>query len=80
MLSVQDAQRADISGMKGGLGFAEALSQFSIACRAVGPITTPPGLPKSEVIGFASSSLFFKTFRIHRAIAMQRRTSLSTPS
>ena len=33
-----------------------------------GPIVVPPGLPKSEVIAFASASLYFKTFQIHRAI------------
>src|SRR6476661_4663601 len=49
--------RADTGGIKGGLGFAEDPSRFSIACRAVGPIGIPRGLPKSEVIGFASASL-----------------------
>ena len=57
--------RADTGGIKGGLGFAEDPSRFSIACRAVGPISMPAGLRKSEVIGFASASLFFKTFQIH---------------
>ena len=46
--------RAETGGIKGGLGLAEDPSRFSIACRAVGPITIPPGLPKREVIGFAS--------------------------
>src|SRR6476646_10182888 len=59
--------RADTGGIKGGLGLAEDPSRFSIACRAVGPIALPPGLPKSEVIAFASASLFFKSFQIHRA-------------
>jgi CreA protein len=60
--------RAQTGGIKGGLGFAEDPSRFSVACRAVGPITIPTGLKKSEVIGFASASLFFKTFEIHRAV------------
>src|SRR4051794_19936259 len=55
--------RAETGGIKGGLGFAEDPSRFSIACRAVGPIAIPPGLTKSEVIGFSSASLFFKTFQ-----------------
>ena len=38
--------RADTGGIKGGLGLAEDPSRFSIACRAVGPIAVPPGLPK----------------------------------
>jgi CreA protein len=60
--------RAQTGGIKGGIGFAEDPSRFSIACRAVGPVSIPPGLPKNEVVGFASASLFFKTFEIHRMI------------
>src|ERR1700751_2004112 len=50
--------RAETGGIKGGLGFAEDPSRFSIACRAVGPITMPESLPAKEVIGFSSASLF----------------------
>src|ERR1700684_3212069 len=60
--------RAETGGIKGGVGFAGDPSRFSIACRAVGPVRIPPNLPKSEVIAFASASIFFKTFQIHRAI------------
>ena len=38
--------RAETGGVKGGLGFAEDPSRFSVACRAVGPITIPESLPK----------------------------------
>jgi CreA protein len=64
--------RADTGGIKGGLGLAEDPSRFSIACRAVGPFEIPDRLPKSEVIGFASASLFFKTFRIYRAVDAEK--------
>ena len=64
--------RADTGGIKGGLGLAEDPSRFSIACRAVGPIAVPPGLRKSEVIAFASASLFFKSFQIHRAFDAEK--------
>jgi len=50
--------RAETGEIKGGLGFAEDPSRFSIACRAVGPVAIPHGLRKSEVIGFSSASLF----------------------
>src|SRR5208337_5443101 len=53
--------RAETGGFKGGIGVAEDPSRFSIACRAVGPVGMPASLPRSEVIGFASASLFFKT-------------------
>ena len=70
--------RADTGGIKGGLGFAEDPSRFSIACRAVGPISMPAGLRKSEVIGFASASLFFKTFQIHRAVDVEKNVLVYT--
>ena len=54
--------RAETGGIKGGLGLAEDPSRFSIACRAVGPVTLPASMPRSEVIAFAQASLFFKTF------------------
>jgi CreA protein len=70
--------RAETGGIKGGLGFAEDPSRFSIACRAVGPITMPSGLAKSEVVGFASASLFFKTFQIHRAVDTEKNVLVYT--
>jgi len=70
--------RAETGGVKGGLGLAEDPSRFSIACRAVGPITVPPGLPKSEVIAFAAASLFFKTFQIHRVIDAEKNVLVYT--
>jgi len=70
--------RAQAGGIKGGLGFAEDPSRFSIACRAVGPVTIPERLAKSEVIGFASASLFFKTFQIHRAIDPEKNVLVYT--
>jgi CreA protein len=70
--------RAETGGVKGGLGLAEDPSRFSIACRAVGPIEIPAALPKSEVIGFASASLFFKTFRIYRAVDKEKKVLVYT--
>jgi CreA protein len=35
-------------------------------------------LPKSEVIAFASASLFFKTFQIHRAIDAEKNVLVYT--
>jgi CreA protein len=70
--------RADTGGIKGGLGLAEDPSRFSIACRAVGPVAIPSGLRKSEVIGFSSASLFFKTFKIHRAVDAEKNVLVYT--
>jgi CreA protein len=70
--------RAEAGGVKGGLGLAEDPSRFSIACRAVGPIAIPQALTKSEVIAFASASLFFKTFQIHRAVDPEKNVLVYT--
>jgi CreA protein len=70
--------RAETGGVKGGLGLAEDPSRFSIACRGVGPITLPPGLPKREVIGFAAASVFFKSFQIHRSVDVEKNVLIYT--
>src|SRR5476651_2040807 len=70
--------RAETGGVKGGLGLAEDPSRFSIACRAVGPITLPPGLPKRETIGFAQASVFFKSFQIHRTVDTEKNVLVYT--
>jgi CreA protein len=70
--------RAETGGVKGGLGFAEDPSRFSIACRAVGPITMPPSMPKTEIIAFSQASLFFKTFQIHRALDPEKHVLIYT--
>jgi CreA protein len=70
--------RAETGGIKGGLGFAEDPSRFSIACRAVGPVSLPASLPKTEIIGFSQASLFFKTFQIHRSLDPEKRVLVYT--
>src|SRR3954471_7076650 len=70
--------RAETGGIKGGLGFAEDPSRFSIACRAVGAVAIPPGLRRTEVIGFSSASLFFKRFRVHRAVDEEKNVLIYT--
>ena len=70
--------RAETGGIKGGLGFAEDPSRFSIACRAVGPVTMPPSMPRSEIIAFAQASLFFKAFQIHRALDPEKHVLVYT--
>jgi CreA protein len=54
------------------------LLQYHPGQRAVGPIAVPPGLAKSEVIAFASASLFFKTFQIHRAVDPEKNVLVYT--
>jgi CreA protein len=70
--------RAETGGIKGGLGLAEDPSRFSIACRAVGPVTLPASMPHSEVIAFAQASLFFKSFQIHRSLDPEKHVLVYT--
>ena len=70
--------RAQTGGVAGGFGLAEDPSRFSLACRAVGPVKMPAKLPRSEVVGFASASLFFKTFQIHRMLDQEKNVLVYT--
>ena len=70
--------RAETGGIAGGLGFAEDPSRFSIACRAIGPVGLPPTLPRNEIIGFKSASLFFKSFQIHRMVDAEKHVLVYT--
>ena len=70
--------RATTGGISGGLGFAEDPSRFSIACRAVGPISLPDKMPDKEVIAFSSASIFFKSFQIHRSRDQEKQVLVYT--
>lgn len=64
--------QARTGGIKGSLGVAEDPSQFSLACRQVGPIDLPAKLPNDEVVFSENTSLLFKETRIHRFIDRKR--------
>ena len=59
-------------GVKGSFGLAEDPSQFSIACRQIGPITLPAKLPESEVVFSDDTSIFFKETNVHRFVDQKR--------
>jgi CreA protein len=58
--------RADTGGVSGWVGLAEDPSRFSIACRAVGAVTLPAGLPQTESVFRQSSSPLFKALTVTR--------------
>jgi len=64
--------QARTGGVKGSLGLAEDPSQFSIACRQVGPINLPAKLPADEVVFSEDTSLLFKETKIHRFFDQKR--------
>lgn len=66
--------QAKKGGISGSLGLAEDPSQFSIACRQVGPITLPAKLPREEVVFSEDTSVLFKETRVARLWDERRRT------
>lgn len=64
--------QAKTGGIKGSFGLAEDPSQFSLACRQVGPITRPAKLPEDKIIFSEDTSLMFKETAIHRSFDEKR--------
>lgn len=64
--------QARTGGIKGSVGLAEDPSQFSLACRQVGPITLPAKLKNDEVVFSENTSLLFKETNIHRFFDKKR--------
>ena len=60
-------------GVSGSLGLAEDPSQFSIACRQIGPIALPAKLPREETVFSEDTSLLFKETRVSRMWDDKRR-------
>lgn len=65
--------QARTGGVKGSFGLAEDPSQFSLACRQIGPITLPEKLPKDEIAFSEDTSLMFKETSIHRSYDAKRK-------
>jgi len=66
--------QARTGGIKGTLGIAEDPSQFSIACRQIGPITLPAKLPREETVFSEDTSFLFKETRVSRIWDAKRNT------
>ena len=64
--------QARTGGVKGSFGLAEDPSQFSLACRQVGPINLPARLPDDETVFSEDTSLIFKETKITRFLDKQR--------
>ena len=68
--------RAETGGVSGSLGLAVDPSRFSIACRAVGPVSYPTNLPKKQRIFTASLSVFFKQLEVFRLLDDDKKVIL----
>jgi CreA protein len=66
--------QAKTGGIAGALGVAEDPSQFSIACRQVGPIIINGKLPAEETAFTEDTSLFFKETKVSRMYDAKRNT------
>jgi CreA protein len=64
--------QARTGGVKGSFGLAEDPSQFSLACRQIGPITLPAKLPDDEIVFSEDTSIFFKETNVHRFFDQKR--------
>lgn len=65
--------QAKTGGIKGSFGLAEDPSQFSLACRQVGPIALPDKLAKDEIVFSEDTSILFKETAIHRTYDEKRK-------
>lgn len=59
-------------GIKGGLGLADELSDISLACRQIGPITFKQKFEQGDVVIKERRSLIFKTMQIVRGCDTKR--------
>lgn len=66
--------QAKTGGLAGTFGVAEDPSQFSIACRQVGPISISGKLPEKETAFTEDTSLFFKETKVTRLFDAKRNT------
>jgi CreA protein len=66
--------QAKTGGIAGTFGVAEDPSQFSIACRQIGPIVLKDKLPKEETAFTEDTSLFFKETKVIRMFDEKRNT------
>ncbi len=66
--------QARTGGLSGAVGLAEDPSQFSIACRQVGPIVIRARLPAEEDVFSERTSAFFKSTRVSRLYDARRNT------
>ncbi len=64
--------QAKTGGIKGSFGLAEDPSQFSLACRQIGPISKPAKLPEDKIVFSEDTSLMFKETAIHRSFDEKR--------
>ncbi len=66
--------RAKKGGVTGGLGLATDLSNASIACRQIGPITIREELKEGEEVFSKNTSILFKKLHVVRFLDKKRQT------
>ncbi len=66
--------QAKTGGIKGSVGLAEDLSEFSLDCTQTGPLSMPEKLPKKKKVFSESTSVFFKDTEVSRIYDEKQKT------
>lgn len=66
--------QARTGGVSGAVGLAEDPSEFSLDCKASGPVVVPSGLPEKKKVFGEGTSLFFKDTEVTRLWDKKRNT------
>ncbi|MBF0481987.1 MAG: CreA family protein [Desulfovibrionaceae bacterium] len=66
--------QARTGGLAGSVGVAEDLSEFSLDCKAVGPVSLPEKFPDNKKVFAEGTSVLFKNTEITRMLDAKRST------
>lgn len=66
--------QAKTGGIKGSVGLAEDLSEFSLDCVQTGPIAIPDKMPRKKKVFSESTSIFFKDTEVTRIYDEKQKT------
>jgi CreA protein len=66
--------QARTGGIKGSVGLAEDLSEFSLDCVQTGPIVIPDKMPRKKKVFSESTSIFFKDTEVNRIYDEKQKT------
>jgi CreA protein len=66
--------QARTGGIAGSIGMAEDLSEFSLDCKAVGPVSLPEKFPDKKKVFSEGTSVLFKNTEITRMLDAKRNT------
>jgi len=66
--------QARTGGIAGSVGVAEDVSEFSLDCKAVGPLSLPDKFPEKKKVFSEGTSVLFKDTEVTRMLDAKRKT------